>query len=345
MLSFKLSKIAEILGGTLEGGCADAEVHTLCKIEEGCQGGLSFLANPKYTSYIYQTKATAVIVNKDFVAKEPLQTALIRVDNSYEAFARLLAFYDEYTTPKPGISDLAVISPEAKIGKNVYIGEFCVIAAGAQIGDGCKIYPQCYVGNDVRMKENCLLYPGVKLYANTQIGKNCILQAGAVIGADGFGFAPNNGSYEKIPQIGNVVLEDNVEIGANTCVDKSTMGSTLIKEGVKLDNLIQVAHNVVIGKNTVIAAQTGIAGSTKIGENCMFGGQVGITGHLAITDGVKLAAKTGVTGTLRKENASYAGMPQLEASVFRRSFVHYKNFDEIVARLAQVEKELAELKK
>ena len=344
MLSFSIAKIAEIIGGTVEGGNAEAVITTLCKIEEGHEGGLTFLANPKYTPYIYETKATAVIVSKDFAAEHPIKASLIRVENSYEAFARLLAFYNEYTTPKPGVSSLAFVAPDAKIGKDVYIGEFCVIASGAEIGDGCKIYPQCYVGNQVQIKENCLIYPGVKIYPHTRIGKACILQAGAVIGADGFGFAPNNGSYEKIPQIGNVVLEDNVEIGANTCVDKATMGSTVIKEGVKLDNLIQIGHNVVVGKNTVMASQVGVAGSTKIGENCMFGGQVGVAGHIDIANGVMLAAQTGVPGSIRKEKAVLIGAPPLDPAIFRRSCVHFKNLDSIVERLAQVEKELADLK-
>ncbi len=344
MLKFTLAEIAGILGGTIEGGNPEASVDTLCKIEEGREGGLTFLANPKYTHYIYDTDATAVIVNADFKPEHPLRTALIRVNNSYEAFARLLAFYNEYTSPKPGISDLASIAPDAKIGKNVYIGEFAVIASGAEIGDGCKIYPQCYIGSQVTMKEDCTVYPGVKIYPHSRIGKACILQAGAVIGADGFGFAPSNGSYEKIPQIGNVILEDNVEIGANTCVDKATMGSTVIKEGVKLDNLIQIGHNVVVGKNTVMASQVGIAGSTKVGENCMFGGQVGVAGHSTIANGVMLAAQTGVPGSIRKENSVLIGAPPLDPAVFRRSCVHFKNLDSIVDRLAQVEKELAELK-
>lgn len=345
MLSFSLSKIAEIIGGTVEGGRADATIHTLCKIEKGHEGGLTFLANPKYTPYIYQTKATAVIVNKDFVAEHPVSAALIRVENSYESFARLLAFYNDYITPKPGISPLASIAPDAKIGKDVYIGEFCVVSSGSEIGDGCKIYPQCYIGSGVSVKENCTLHPGVKIYSHSRIGRNCVLQAGAVIGADGFGFAPNNGSYEKIPQIGNVILEDNVEIGANTCVDKATMGSTVIKEGVKLDNLIQIGHNVVVGKNTVMASQAGVAGSTKIGENCMLGGQVGVAGHISIANGVKLAAQTGVPGSIRKENSVFIGAPPLDPAIFRRSCVHFKNLDGIVERLVQVEKELAELKK
>ncbi len=344
MLSFTLEQIAGIVGGTLEGGKPDTQVYTLCKIEEGHPGGLTFLANPKYTPYIYETQASAVIVNHDFAPEQPVKAALIRVGNSYESFAKLLAFYNEYTTPKPGISPLAYIAPDAKIGKDVYVGEFAVIAEGAEVGDGCKIYPQCYVGGHVRIKENCILYPGVKIYSFSQIGKGCILQAGAVIGADGFGFAPNNGCYEKIPQIGNVVLEDNVEIGANTCVDKATMGSTVIKEGTKLDNLIQIGHNVVVGKNTVMASQVGIAGSTKVGDNCMFGGQVGIAGHSIIANGVKLGAQSGAPGSIRKENATLLGTPPIDPSTFIRATVHFKNFDSLVERLKAVEKELNELK-
>lgn len=343
MLSFSLTQIAEIIGAQIEGNDTGTPIYTLCKIEEGHPGGLSFLANPKYTPYIYETKATAVIVSKNFAAEKPVETTLLRVENAYEAFARLLAFYDQYTKPKPGISQHAYISPSAKIGKGVYIGEFAVIADNAVIEDGCQIHPQCYVGNQVHIKEGSTLYPGVKVYPHTIIGKNCILQAGAVLGADGFGFAPNNGSYEKVPQIGNVVLEDNVEIGANTCIDKATMGSTIIKEGTKLDNLIQIGHNVVIGKNTVMAAQVGIAGSTKVGDNCMLGGQVGVAGHSTIANGVMLGAQSGVPGSIRKENSVWLGTPPLDPSVFRRSTVHFKNLDAIVDRLIAVEKELAEL--
>lgn len=344
MLSFSINQIAEIIGAQIEGDKIDTPICTLCKIEEGHPGGLSFLANPKYTPYIYETKATAVIVSQDFKPEHPVNTVLLRVANPYEAFARLLSFYDEYTRPKPGISDLSSVSPKAKIGKDVYIGEFVVIAEGAEIGDGCQIHAQCYIGSQVHIKENCILYPGVKVYPHTSIGKNCILQAGAVLGADGFGFAPNNGSYEKVPQIGNVVLEDNVEIGANTCIDKATMGSTIIREGTKLDNLIQIGHNVVIGKNTVMAAQVGVAGSTKVGDNCMMGGQVGIAGHSFIANGVMLGAQSGVPGSIRKENSVWLGTPPLDPSVFRRSTVHFKNLDSLVDRLIAVEKELAEMK-
>ncbi len=341
MLKFTLSQIAQAVGGTVEGDAA-AEIFTVCKIEEGCPGGLSFLANPKYTHYIYETKATAVLVNADFVAEHPVPAALIRVENAYQAFAKLLAFYNEHTMPAEGISPHAFVDPTAKIGEHVYIGEFAVIAAGCEIGDGVKIYPHCYVGAHNHIGTGTVLHAGVKAYAGNRIGKNCVLHAGAVIGADGFGFAPNNGSYEKIPQTGYVILEDNVEIGANTCVDKATIGATIIREGVKLDNLIQIGHNVVVGKNTVMASQVGIAGSTKIGENCMFGGQVGVAGHVQIANGVMLGAQSGAPGSIRKEGAVLLGAPPIDVDVFRRASVHFKNFDKIVKRLDELEKKLGD---
>ncbi|MEG1499219.1 MAG: UDP-3-O-(3-hydroxymyristoyl)glucosamine N-acyltransferase [Bacteroidales bacterium] len=343
MLEFTLSQIAEILGGKVDGD-PNKKVYTLCKIEEGCEGGLSFLSNPQYTPYVYTSKATAIIVNADFKAENPLTTSLIRVEDSYQAFARLLSFYNEHTMPKTGISEFAFIASDAVIGKNVYIGEFAVISSGAVIGDDAKIFPQCYIGNQTQIGEHSILYAGVKVYPDNKIGKNCVLHAGAVIGADGFGFAPNNGTYNKIPQIGNVILQDNVEIGANTCVDKATLGSTIVEEGVKLDNLIQIGHNVVIGKNTVMAAQGGIAGSTKIGENCMIGGQVGVTGHVHIANGVMLGAQCGVTGSVNRENTVLLGSPSLDVSTFRRSSVHFKNLEKIVQRIENLEKKLGEQK-
>lgn len=341
MLKFTLSQIAQAVGGTVEGDAA-AEIFTVCKIEEGCPGGLSFLANPKYTHYIYETKATAVLVNADFEPEQPVPAALIRVENAYQAFAKLLAFYNEHTMPAEGVSSLAFIDPTAKIGEHVYIGEFAVIAAGCEIGDGVKIFPHCYIGAHNHIGAGTVLNAGVKVYAGNQIGRNCVIHAGAVIGADGFGFAPNNGSYEKIPQTGHVVLEDNVEIGANTCVDKATIGATIIREGVKLDNLIQIGHNVVVGKNTVMASQVGIAGSTKVGENCMFGGQVGVAGHVQIANGVMLGAQSGAPGSIRKEGAVLLGAPPIDVDIFRRSSVHFKNLDKIVKRLDELEKKLGD---
>lgn len=339
MLKFTLSQIAQTIGGIVEGD-ASAEISTVCKIEEGCAGGLTFLANPKYTPYIYETKATAVLVNADFVPEHPVPAALIRVENAYQAFAKLLAFYNEHTMPAEGISSLAFIDPTAKIGEHVYIGEFAVIGAGCEIGNGVKIFPQCCVGNRNHIGDGTVLYAGVKVYADNQIGKNCVIHAGAVIGADGFGFAPNNGHYEKIPQTGHVVLEDYVEIGANTCVDKATIGATVIHEGVKLDNLIQIGHNVVVGKNTVMASQVGIAGSTKVGENCMFGGQVGVAGHIQIANGVMLGAQSGAPGSIRKEGSVLLGAPPIDVDIFRRSAVHFKNLDKIVKRIEALEEKL-----
>lgn len=339
MLKFTLAQIAQVVGGTVEGDAA-AEIFTVCKIEEGCQGGLCFLSNPKYTPYIYETKATAVLVNADFVPEKPVGAALIRVENAYMAFTKLLAFYNEHTQPAEGVSSLAFVDPTAKIGQHVYIGEFAVVGAGCEIGEGVKIYPQCCIGAHNHIGDGTVLYAGVKVYGGNRIGKNCVLHAGAVIGADGFGFAPNNGQYDKIPQIGHVVLEDNVEIGANTCVDKATMGATIIREGAKLDNLIQIGHNVVVGSNTVMAAQVGVAGSTKVGQNCMFGGQVGVAGHAQVADGVMLGAQSGVPGSIRKAGSVLLGTPPLEVETFRRSAVHFKNLDKIVKRLEALEEKL-----
>lgn len=341
MLKFTLSQIAKEVGGAVEGNPL-AEINTVCKIEDGHSGGLSFLSNPKYTPYIYTTKATAVIVDKAFVPEQKLETSLIRVDDAYQAFAKLLAFYNAHTMPAPGISSLAFIAPNAEIGKNVYIGEFAVISSGCKIEDGVMIFPQCFIGANTSVGSNTVLYPGVKIYSDNQIGKSCVIHAGAVIGADGFGFAPNNGVYSKVPQTGNVILEDNVEIGANTCIDKATLGSTIISQGVKLDNLIQIGHNVIVGKNTVMAAQVGIAGSTKIGENCMFGGQVGVTGHSQVASNVMLGAQSGVPGSIRKEGSILMGTPPIPIETFRRSAVHFKNFDKLVKRLEELEKRVGE---
>lgn len=343
-MEFTIGKIAEAVGAKVEGN-KDLKITTVCKIEEGVEGGLSFLANPKYTSYIYETKATAVIVGRDFVAEKEIRTNLIIVDEPYTAFATLLSLYSQYAEPKAHVSEHAFIHPTAKIGQNVYIGEFAVVSEGVVIGDNVKIYPQVYLGMGVRVEDDSCLYAGVKVYAKNIIGKNCTIHAGAVLGADGFGFAPSDSSYMKVPQIGNVILEDNVEIGANTCIDKATLGSTLIKEGTKLDNLIQIGHNVVVGKNTVMASQVGISGSTKIGENCMFGGQVGIAGHATIANGVKLGAQSGVPSSIKKENAVLIGAPPIAPDVFFRASIHFKNLDSIVKRLDALERQLAERNK
>lgn len=341
MMNFTVQQIADLLHGTIDGN-GDAMLCRLDKIEDGAPGGLSFLANAKYIPYIYQTQATAVIVSQDFKPEQPIAATLIRVQDAYQAFAKLLELYEQMMggAAKSGVSSLAFLSPSAKTGKEVFVGEFAYIGEHVEIGDHVQIYPQVYIGDHVKIADHTIIYPGVKIYHGCEIGKHCTIHAGTVIGADGFGFAPNNGVYNKVPQIGNVVLEDHVEIGANACVDRATMGSTVIKQGVKLDNLIQIAHNVVVGENTVMASQVGISGSTKVGKNCMLGGQVGLAGHIQIADGVKLAAQSGVPNSLKEENGVYFGSPAMDAADYRRSFVYFKNFDQIVKRLNELERQV-----
>jgi UDP-3-O-[3-hydroxymyristoyl] glucosamine N-acyltransferase len=338
-MEFSLTQIAQLLNGQIE-GCADAKMHKLCKIEEGERGGLSFLANPQYMPYIYDTNATAVLINADLALEKPVKTTLIRVENAYQAFAKLLEMYNQIKQNKVGISEKSSIHESVKLGENCYVGDFAVIGENVRIGNNVKIYPQVYIGDNTQIGDNTTIYAGVKIYSNMIIGKDVIIHAGSVIGADGFGFAPTDASYNKVAQIGNVVIEDHVEIGANTCIDRATLGSTIIKKGVKLDNLIQIAHNVVIDENTVMASQTGISGSTKIGKNCMFGGQVGIAGHATIADGVKLAAQSGVPASIKQENAVFFGSPAIDAAEYRRSAIHFKNFDKIVKRLNDLEAKL-----
>lgn len=333
-----------MLHGTVEGN-PEASVSSLSKIEEGRPGTLSFLANPLYTPYIYDTRASIVIVNNDFVAERPVQCTLIRVENAYAAFAGLLEMYDQIKRDKKGVSSLAFISSTATIGENVYIGEFVVIGDHVKVGDNTKLYPHVYLGENVSVGSGTTLYSGVKVYSDNVIGNHCTLHSGVVIGADGFGFAPNqDNEYKKVAQIGNVILEDHVEIGANTAIDRATLGSTIIRKGVKLDNLIQVAHNVEIGENTVIASQSGVAGSTKLGRNMMVGGQVGIIGHLKIADGVKIAAQSGIGQDIVNENEVVQGSPAFSVSEYRRVYVHFRNLNKIVKRLDAVEKELSLLK-
>jgi len=339
MTSFTAGQIAAFLNGTVQGD-ENTSVNRLSKIEEGTPGSLSFLANPKYTPYIYNTDASIVIVGKDFQPERPVKTTLVRVEDAYAAFARLLEMYNQYKNSMTGISELAFIHPDAEIGQDVYIGEFAVISQGSKIGNGAKIFPQTFIGRDSKIGEQTTLFAGVKIYAGTEIGNRCTLHAGVVIGADGFGFAPQQeDEFKKVAQIGNVIIEDNVEIGANTTIDRATLGSTIIRKGVKLDNLIQVAHNVEIGENTVIAAQTGVSGSVKIGKNCLIGGQVGFAGHLRIGDNVKIGAQAGVASNI-KDNAMIIGSPAIEASLFRRSSVHFKNLQNIVSRIEALEKKL-----
>ena len=324
-MEFSAKQIAEYIQGIIVGD-ENATVHTFAKIEEGVPGALSFLSNPKYTHYIYDTKSSIVLVNKDFEPEHELQTTLIKVDNAYESLAKLMALYEMSIPKKQGVSPLASIAESAKIGDNVCI------------------HPQATIGSNVKIGMNTIIYPHVTIYQDCRIGNNCILHAGAVIGADGFGFAPGADGYEKIPQIGIVELEDNVEVGANTCIDRATMGHTLIKQGVKLDNLIQVAHNVEIGKHTVMASQVGIAGSAKIGEWCMFGGQVGVAGHIKVGDHVNVGAQSGIPGNT-KSNTTLMGYPAIDPKQFARSAAIYKKLPDMYVELGRLQKEIEELKK
>ena len=307
-MEFTAATIAGFLNGEIEGN-PDIKVNTIAKIEEGQNGALSFLANPKYEHYIYETKSSIILVNKSFVPTSKIEATLIRVDNSYEAFASLLRLVDQARPRKKGIHQTAVIEASAKIGADVYIGPFAYIGENCIIGDGCSVYPHVYVGDNTKLGNNCTLNPGVTIYHDCVLGEGCTIHAGSVIGSDGFGFAPQSESeYMKIPQLGNVVLEDHVEIGANVTIDRATMGSTIIHKGVKLDNLIQIGHNVEVGDNTVMAAQTGISGSTKIGKNCMFGGQVGLAGHIKIANGTKIGAQGGILSNIKEENTAIIGL-------------------------------------
>lgn len=334
---------AEQIAGILEGeviGNANAEVSTLSKIEEGAEGSLTFLSNPKYQNYIYTTKASVTIVNKSFVADAPVETTLIKVDDAYASFTKLLEFYNEVKLNKTGIEQPSFIADNAKLGTNTYLGAFSYIGQNVVLGDNVKIYPNCFVGDNVVIGDNCVVFAGAKIYSETSIGNNCTIHSGAIIGADGFGFAPNpDGTYTKIPQIGNVVIEDNVDIGSCTTIDRATMGSTIIRKGVKLDNQIQIAHNVEIGENTVIAAQTGVAGSTKIGKNCMIGGQVGISGHLSIGNNVRIQAQSGV-GRNIKDNEILQGSPTFGYNDFSKSYIHFKNLPKIVAEIEELKKQI-----
>ena len=341
-MEFTAKLIAEFLDGTVDGN-ENAAVHTFAKIEEGVPGALSFLSNVKYTQYLYSTKSTIVLVNKDFKAEQPVSATLVRVDNAYESLAKLMSLYASMKPAKTGISSLASVSEKAKIGNNVYIGPFSVVEDGAVIGDNTQVYPHVTIGEGASVGAGCILYPHVTIYYGCKIGNRCILHAGSVIGADGFGFAPTPQGYNKIPQIGIVELEDDVEIGANTCIDRSTMGRTVIRKGVKLDNLIQVAHNVEIGENTVMSAQTGIAGSSKVGSWCMIGGQCGISGHISLGNKVNLAAKTGVIGNL-KDGETMMGYPAIGYRNFLRSSLVYKDLPELSKTVRQLEKEIQELK-
>lgn len=339
-MKFTVKKIAEITNGTIEGDEL-AEVSSLSKIEEGGVGTLTFLANPKYTNYVYETTATACIINADFVAERPVNTTLIRVPNAYMAFAQLLEVYNSMKPVKKGISKMACIAETSKLDENCYVAEFVSIGENCKIGRAVKIYPNVVIGDNVTIGDETILFAGVKIYEGCVIGNQCTVHAGTVIGADGFGFAPmQDQEFRKVAQIGNVIIEDRVEIGANCCIDRATLGSTIIRRGVKLDNLIQVAHNVEIGNNTVIAAQSGVAGSAKIGKNNMIGGQVGVSGHITTADEVKIAAQSGIPNNIEEQGAILMGSPAFDATLYKRVFILFKRLPELYGRISDLEKKV-----
>jgi len=338
-MNFTAQQIAEILEGDIVGN-PNVEVSRLSKIEEGEKGSLTFLSNPKYSPYLYTTKASIAIVNKSFKPEKEIETTLIKVEDAYASFSKLLEFYNQVKNNKLGREEPHFISSTALIGSNEYIGAFAYIGENVTIGENVKIYPNVYVGDNVVIGNNCTLFSGVKVYSETQIGSNCVLHSGVILGSDGFGFAPNKeGVYTKVPQIGNVMIEDDVDIGSATTIDRATLGSTIIRKGVKLDNQIQIAHNVEVGENTVIAAKTGISGSTKIGRNCMIGGQVGFAGHITVGDNVKIGAQSGVTKSV-KDNQVINGTPAFGFSDFNKSYVYFKKLPELVKKINNLEKNI-----
>lgn len=337
-MQFSAQQIAGILNGIIEGN-PDVSVSTLSKIEEGKPGSISFLANPAYTQYIYNTNATLVIVNKDFVATAPITATLIRVDSAAAAFAKLLEMYNQVKLNKTGVSKQAYIADSATVGENIYLGEFAVVSDNARIGNNVKIYPQVYIGDNVIIGDNTTLFAGVKIYSDCVVGSNCIIHSGTVIGSDGFRFEPQNAEGQrKVPQIGNVVIEDDVEIGANCAIDRATLGSTILRKGVKFDNLIHIAHNVEVGENSYLAACNVIAGSTKIGKNCMFSGQVGIVGHLQIADNTIITAQSGISKSITKAGEVYMGSPAFDANRYRKAYIHFRNLDNLAQRISVLER-------
>jgi len=338
-MKFTAEQIAGILEGEIVGD-SNVEVSRLSKIEEGTEGSLTFLSNPKYTNFIYTTKASITIVNDTFEPESPIDTTLIKVTDAYKSFSKLLEFYNQVKLNKSGIETPSFISESATYGENLYLGSFSYIGDNVTLGDNVKIYPGSFIGDNANIGHNVIIFAGAKIYSETVIGNNCTIHSGAVIGADGFGYAPNeDGTYDKIPQIGNVIIEDNVDIGANSTIDRATLGSTVIRTGVKIDNQVQIAHNVEIGRNTVIAAQTGIAGSTKLGENCMIGGQVGIVGHLTIGNNVRIQAQSGVASNI-KDNEVLQGSPTFGYSDFSKSYVHFKNLPKVVKEIEELKKQI-----
>ena len=337
-MKFTAEQIAGILEGSVDGN-PEAEVSKLSKIEDGTSGSLTFLANPKYTPYIYKTKASIAIVDKNFKPEHDLDVTLIRVDDAYKSFSKLLEYYNQVKLSKSGIEQPVYISESASYGDDIYLGAFAYLGNNVSIGNNVKIYPNVYIGDNCKIGDNCVIFQGAKIYSDCVLGETVYVHSGAIIGADGFGFAPDeNGEYSRIPQTGNVIIEDNVDIGAGTTIDRATLGSTVIRKGVKLDNQIQIAHNVEIGEHTAIAAQTGIAGSTKIGKNCMIGGQVGIVGHLTIGDRVRIQAQSGITRNIKNDEA-VQGSPALSYNDFNKSYVHFKNLPSLAEQLNNLEKQ------
>ncbi len=336
-MKFTAQQIAGLLQGQIEGD-ANATVSKLSKIEEGVPGSISFLANPLYTPYLYTTNASIVIISKDFALTAPVSSTLIRVERPENAFAKLLEMYNQVKLNKKGISKLAFIAESATVGTDIYAGEFSFVGENCKIGNNVKIYPQVYIGDNTVIGNNTTLFAGVKIYSETVIGKDCIIHSGTVIGSDGFRFNPQN-DHQKVPQIGNVIIEDDVEIGANCAIDRATLGSTILRKGVKFDNLIHIAHNVEVGENTYFAAHGVVAGSTKIGKNCMFSGQVGIVGHLQVADNTIITAQSGISKSITKPGETYMGSPAFDANKYRKAFIHFRNLDNLVQRVTTLEKQ------
>lgn len=341
-MEFTAKQIAAYIGGEIVGD-ENATVHTFAKIEEGMPGALSFLSNPKYTAYIYDTQSSIVLVNSDFVPEKPINATLIKTANAYESLAKLMMLYESVKPKKQGISSMASIAESATIGENVYIGPFVCIGEKAVVGNNTIIEANVSIGDGAIVGDNCLLYNGVTIYHDCRVGNRCILHAGSVVGSDGFGFAPGANGYDKIPQIGIAILEDDVEIGANTCIDRATMGATIIKRGVKLDNMVQIAHNVVIDEHTVMAAQCGVAGSTKVGSWCMVGGQTGISGHIKIGNQVKVGGHSAIANSV-KDGKAVMGYPAFDHSQFARASVVIKKLPEMYREMDTLKKELESLK-
>ncbi|MBT32639.1 MAG: UDP-3-O-(3-hydroxymyristoyl)glucosamine N-acyltransferase [Thalassobius sp.] len=340
-MEFTIQELAHLLKGEVRGNESE-KVHTICKIQEGKKGAITFLANPKYEKFIYDTEASAVIVSKSFEPKKEIKTSLIIVEDAYQSFSVLLEEYERLVKmQKTGIEQPSYISSSAKLGEKIYVGAFAYIGENVKIGDNCKIYPQAFIGDDVTIGDNTIIYAGAKINARTELGSYVTIQSGVVIGSEGFGFAPQpDGSYKRIPQIGNVVIKDHVDVGANTAIDCATTGSTVIEEGTKLDNLIQVAHNVKVGKNTVIAAQAGIAGSAEIGNYCMVGGQVGVVGHLKIADRTGLGPKAGIMSSIKKEGTNVLGGPAFDLKQYMKSYVVFRKLPDLLKRIEELEKSL-----